>query len=66
MSAVEAVGTRSARTVARSVRSWARGNPLSGRPAIPYNQTSTAGGKTGGDGWATLRFRILRGFPANP
>ena len=28
MSAVETVGARSARTVARSVRSWARGNPL--------------------------------------
>jgi peptide/nickel transport system permease protein len=28
MSTVEAVGARSARTVARSVRSWARGNPL--------------------------------------
>ncbi|HEY1370041.1 MAG TPA: ABC transporter permease [Gaiellaceae bacterium] len=28
MSAIEAVGARSARTVARSVRSWARGNPL--------------------------------------
>jgi hypothetical protein len=34
--------------------------------AIPYNQTSTAHGSTAGDGWATVRFRILRGFPANP
>jgi hypothetical protein len=34
--------------------------------AIPYNQTSTAGGSTAANGWVTLRFRILRGFPANP
>jgi hypothetical protein len=34
--------------------------------AIPYNQTSTARGITGGDGWATLQFSLLRGFPANP
>jgi hypothetical protein len=34
--------------------------------AIPYNQTSTVRGTTASDGWATLRFNILRGFPANP
>jgi len=34
--------------------------------AIPYNQVSTERGVTGSDGWATLRFDILRGFPANP
>jgi hypothetical protein len=34
--------------------------------AIPYNQTSTLHGTTTPDGWATLRFSIQRGFPANP
>jgi hypothetical protein len=34
--------------------------------AIPYKQTSTAKGVTGSDGWATLQFNLLRGFPANP
>jgi hypothetical protein len=34
--------------------------------AIPYNQTTTERGTTGSDGWATLTFSVLRGFPANP
>jgi hypothetical protein len=34
--------------------------------AIPYNQTTVVRGTTAGDGWATLRFTLVRGFPANP
>ncbi len=34
--------------------------------AIPYNQTSTEQGTTGSDGWGTLTFSLLGGFPANP
>jgi hypothetical protein len=34
--------------------------------AIPYRQTTTARGVTAGDGWATLQFTMLSGFPANP
>jgi hypothetical protein len=34
--------------------------------AIPYNQTTVERGTTASDGWATLRFDVLSGFPANP
>jgi hypothetical protein len=34
--------------------------------AIPYNQTNVAQGTTSADGWTTLNFSILSGFPANP
>jgi hypothetical protein len=34
--------------------------------AIPYNQTNVAQGATGTDGWGTLNFQMLFGFPANP
>ncbi len=34
--------------------------------AIPYNQVSTQQATTGGDGYATLQFVVLSGFPANP
>jgi hypothetical protein len=48
-------------TCGRSVRGanlWAT--------AIPYNQTTVERGTTGADGWATMRFSLLGGFPANP
>jgi hypothetical protein len=34
--------------------------------AIPYNQTSEEQGDTAADGWITLTFQILSGYPANP
>lgn len=34
--------------------------------AIPYNQVTTQEGTTGADGWGTLTFNVLAGFPANP
>jgi hypothetical protein len=34
--------------------------------AIPYNQVSVQQADTGGDGYATLQFAVLGGFPANP
>ena len=34
--------------------------------AIPYNQVSVEQATTGGDGYATLTFRVQSGFPANP
>ena len=40
------------------VRVWAT--------AIPYNQVSVEQATTGGDGYATLTFRMQSGFPANP
>jgi len=34
--------------------------------AIPYRQTALSRGTTASDGWASLRFTMLNGFPANP
>jgi hypothetical protein len=42
------------------------GGALVRATAVPFNQISLERAPTASDGWATLTFRMLRGFPANP